>query len=501
MWRQVIGYRHKPVEGLPGQGGHSERAELRSSQMTAKWSRIAVLLTVVLATFGTGLTAAAEPVATRDFEDETWTEGWVDLRSTDLVRATLTSTGFAGNGLQVRIPEGAFRGFGPFDRLGSPTPTEAWYRYHIRLLSWNSVSEGKLPGLSGLYSSSGRGCIPSTPSRPGWSARGLFGAAGTQGAPPGNVPIGVYLYHVDQPGDCGEELFWPGASLEPGRWHCVEGHVTLNTRGSSNGRFEGWLDGKQRFTRTGLTYRRENESQVGIREMWHNVYFGGSWPTPNPLSLILDQVVVSTEGRVGCMDPFTDDNASLHVKALTELHARGLLVGCGYRIACPERNMTRGEVAAMFARVLGLPATNRDFFRDDQGHIFENAANKLAAAGITVGCDPGVYCPDRNLTRAEFATMTVRAMGLPAAGVSSPFTDDNGHWGEAAITTFAHAGLTEGCGSSRFCPNRTLTREEAASFFLRVADRLQPLGLTSVEPPPEWPPPGDPPPIPPEERD
>jgi len=467
--------------------------------MTAKWPRIAVAFAVLLATFGSGLDAAADTVASRDFEDETWADDWVDLRATDLTRTRLT-TGFAGNGLEVRIPQGAFRGFGPFDRLSFPTPTQAWYRYHIRLLSWNSVDEGKLPGLSGLYSSSGRGCIPSSPSRPGWSARGMFGAAGAQGAPPGNVPIGTYLYHVDQPGDCGEELWWPGASLEPGRWHCVEGYVGLNKRGSSNGVFTGWLDGKQRFSRTGLTYRRENESQVGIREMWHNVYFGGSWPTPNPLSLIIDQVVVSNSGRIGCMDPFTDDNASLHVNALTELHARGVLNGCGYRLACPRREMTRGEVAAMFARVLKLPAASKDYFSDDTGHIFENAANKLAEAGISVGCTSGRFCPDRNLTRVEFATMTVRALGLPASG-GDAFDDDNGHWGESAINTFADAGLTEGCGPNRFCPNRTLTREEAASFFLRVADRLKPLGLASVEPLPDWPPPGDPPPIPPEEQD
>jgi hypothetical protein len=475
--------------------------------MTAKWPRFALLITVVLATLGTG-TATAETVASREFEDETWDDlpetgevaGWHDFRSSDSVRAGLVSTGFAGNGLEVRIPKGTFRGFGPFDRFEQTEMQDAWYRYHIRLLSWNSADEGKLPGLSGLYSSSGRGCIPPIPGRPGWSARGMFGVAGEHGAPAGHVPIGTYLYHSDQPGDCGEELFWPGGSLEPGKWQCIEGHVKLNTPGSNNGMFEGWLDGKRLFTKTGLSFRRGGETQVGIRDLWHNIYFGGSWPTPNTLSLVIDQVVVSTDGKVGCLDPFTDDNASLHVKALTELHARGLLFGCGYRIVCPQDRITRGEVAAMFGRVLSLPPATKDYFKDDQGHIFENAANKLAAAGISVGCRSGAYCPDRDLTRAEFATMTVRAMNLPASG-GDAFTDDDGHWGESPINTFADVGLTEGCGPNRFCPDRTLTREEAASFFLRVADRLEPLGLASVEPPPDWPPPGDPPPIPLEEQD
>ncbi|MEX0796831.1 MAG: S-layer homology domain-containing protein [Acidimicrobiia bacterium] len=468
--------------------------------MLSKRFRIGVLLTAILTTFGTGLDAAAEAVEPRGFEDETWTEGWVDLRPLDLIRAGLVTPGFAGNGLGVGIPVGGFRGFGPFDRFDEAEMGDAWYRYHIRLLSWNSASSGKLPGLSGLYSSSGRGCIPSEPGTPGWSARGLFGAVGTQGAPPGNVPIGTYLYHVDQPGICGELLYWPGASLEQGRWQCIEGHIKLNSLGSNDGMVEGWLDGVKRFTRSGVAFRRADETQVGIRDMWHNIYFGGSWPTPNPLSLILDEVEVSTEGRVGCMDPFTDDNDSLHVKGLTELHARGLLFGCAYRKVCPERLLTRGEAAALFSRVFSLPAPSKDFFTDDQGHLFEGAINKLAAAGITVGCTPVAFCPDDRLTRAQFATMTVRALGLPASGPDA-FTDDNGHWAEGAINTFADFGLTEGCGENRFCPNRILSREEAASFFLRVADRIEPLGLASVEPPPDWPPPGDPAPIPPEERD
>jgi hypothetical protein len=464
--------------------------------------RLRIVISLIIAfVFAQGVyPAAADPVAVRDFEDEDWADGLVDMRATDLTRTEPVPNGFAGNALQVTIPEGAFRGFGPFDRLPIPVPDEAWYRYHVRLLSWNSADSGKLPGLSGSYSSSAKGCIPSTPDEPGWSARGLFGAAGSNGAPPGQVPIGTYLYHLDQATACGDSLYWGGAYLRPGRWQCVEGHVKLNTPGANDGLVDGWLDGTKRFTKTGIAFRRAEEPSIGIREMWLNVYFGGSWPTPNSLGLTIDQIVVSTEGKVGCLDPFTDDNQSLHRDSITELHARGLLYGCGFRLACPYRDLTRGEVAALIARVLALPPSTRDFFTDDNGHVFEDVINKLAAAGITVGCAPGEFCPDRNLTRAEFATMTVRALGLPHSG-GDAFTDDNGHWAETNINFFADAGLTKGCGGGRFCPNRTLTREEAASFFVRIDDLIQPLAPASVEPPPDWPPPGDPPPIPPDERD
>ncbi len=460
--------------------------------------RLTVAVAAVLCT-ALALPAMAETEIGRPFEDETWHEGMIDVRALDLTRTEVVANGFAGNGLEVLIPEGGFRGLGPLDRL-EPAPVEAFYRYHIRLLEWNAAFIGKLPGLAGLYSSSGRGCIPSTPDRPGWSARGLFGPPGTAGAPAGSVPIGTYLYHVDQAGICGDELWWPKTSLQQGKWYCIEGRVRLNTPGRNDGLFEGWVNGDKRISQTGIQYRRSGESGIRVRHMWHNVYFGGDWPTPNRLSLIVDQVAVSTQARVGCMDPFTDDNASLHRRAITELHARGLLDGCGYRLACPNRTISRGEAAALFRRVLALPPTDRDFFADDGNNRFEDAINRLAAAGVVRGCAPRSFCPDRLLTRAEFAAMAVRALGL-SRDVPNAFSDDNGHWAESAIDAFAAAGITRGCGTDVFCPNRRLTRAESAAFFVRVDDLDQPFGLGSVPAVPDYPPPGDPPPIPPEERD
>lgn len=463
----------------------------------ARLGAVAMAL-LILAVVGAATPALADEIVERSFEDDNWTDGLVDVRSLDLIRTQL-SGGFAGEGLQVRIPTGGFRGLGPFDRL-DPAPDEVWFRYHIRLLSWNAASTGKLPGLAGLYSTSARGCIPPSPTLPGWSARGMFGVPGTEGAPAGEVPIGTYLYHADQTADCGDELWWPGASLEPGRWHCIEGQVKMNTPGSNDGLIRGWLDGTQRFSKGNVQFRRADEDAIGVRHMWHNVYFGGSWPTPNPLSLQYDEVVVSTGGRVGCLPPFTDTKASIHATAIGELHALGYLRGCGYRKACPFDDLTRGEAAAFISRVLSLPNTSVDYFSDDTGHVFENVINRLAEAGITVGCGSGHFCPDRAMSRADFAVMLVRALGLRGSAPDA-FTDDDGHWAENDINLFAAAALTNGCGSDRFCPDVPVKRDEAAAFFHRALHLLAPVEQASAEAPPVFPPPGEPPPIPAAETD
>lgn len=480
-----------------------------------------LLVTVALAGLLT-LIVPAPAVAqdiNRGFEEAAWdrppseTEAvaeelvLVDLRTLDLSRTDRAGHGFAGKGLNVRIPAQGFRGFGPLDRLGpfddaTQAPDEVWYRYHINLTNWSVASSGKLPGLAGLYSSSGRGCIPPSESARGWSARGMFDAPGTHGAPSNEIPIGTYLYHADQEGDCGDGLWW-GASLEPGRWHCVEGHVRMNDPGQNNGIFQGWLDGKEHFRKTDIQYRRAGDSDIGVRHMWHNVYFGGSWPTPNPLSLKYDEVAVSTWGKIGCMSPFTDIGQTMHSASIRELHALGYMHGCGYREACPTRMLSRGEAAALISRILNLPGASKDYFEDDENSTYEGVINRLAQARIATGCNPPAnnrYCPDRTMTRAEFASVLTRGLGLqgPAPDV---FSDDDGHWGEQVINQFAQAGITKGCGSDRFCPDRTIPRAEAAAFFHRSLGLLQPLPQASSEPPADWPPEGDPPPIPPQERD
>ena len=71
-------------------------------------------------------------------------------------------------------------------------------------------------------------------------------------------------------------------------------------------------------------------------------------------------------------------------------------------------------MAAMMDRALDLPATTTDFFTDDDTNIFEDSINRLAAAGITTGCNPpdnDNYCPADLLTRGQIAAFFRRALG------------------------------------------------------------------------------------------
>lgn len=70
---------------------------------------------------------------------------------------------------------------------------------------------------------------------------------------------------------------------------------------------------------------------------------------------------------------------------------------------------------AVITRAFGLDASQSSPFVDTDGHRFSSEIAALAAARITRGCNPPTgdrYCPDRPLTRAEFAAFLHRAAQL-----------------------------------------------------------------------------------------
>lgn len=167
------------------------------------------------------------------------------------------------------------------------------------------------------------------------------------------------------------------------------------------------------------------------------------------------------------LPPFWDDNGSPHESAIIKLAATGITGGCGDGRFCPDAPLTRAQMAVFLSRALGLPAASGDFFSDDNGSPFEEEINAIAAAGITTGCNPGRFCPDEYLSRAEMASFVTRAFNLPPSTVDF-FTDDDGILLEPGINAIAAAGITTGCSAGRFCPGGALTRAQMATFLVRA---------------------------------
>jgi len=141
---------------------------------------------------------------------------------------------------------------------------------------------------------------------------------------------------------------------------------------------------------------------------------------------------------------------------------------------CPTSDVRRGEMAAFLNRALDLPAATMDHFTDDNTSIFEDDINRLAEAGITKGCNPpknDLYCPDTKVSREQMAAFLVRALGLTDDGGGNTFIDDDGSIFESEIAKLAAAGITQGCNppaNTMFCPTSTVTRDQMAAFLHRA---------------------------------
>ena len=113
---------------------------------------------------------------------------------------------------------------------------------------------------------------------------------------------------------------------------------------------------------------------------------------------------------------FIDDDSSVHETDIERLDELEITRGCNPPVNdrfCPAANVTRGQMAAFLRRAVILPTTTMDYFDDDNGSVFENDINAIAAAGITLGCNPPVndnYCPTANVTREQMASFIVRAV-------------------------------------------------------------------------------------------
>ena len=111
-------------------------------------------------------------------------------------------------------------------------------------------------------------------------------------------------------------------------------------------------------------------------------------------------------------------------------------------------------------------------FPDLSGHADRVAVEALAARGIITGGDDGLFRPDGAMTRAEFATIVVRALGLAAdpLGGETVFSDVAPEaWYAPYVDVAYRRGIVSGVGDGKFRPDGTLSRQEAAVMVARAA--------------------------------
>ena len=108
-------------------------------------------------------------------------------------------------------------------------------------------------------------------------------------------------------------------------------------------------------------------------------------------------------------------------------------------------------------------------FSDIKNHANKAAIEELASRGIINGMSKDTFAPNKTMTRAEFAAIVTRALGL-AAKDTKAFTDvPSSKWYAGYIGAANSSGIVNGVGGGKFNPDGTITRQEAAAMVARAA--------------------------------
>ncbi len=153
------------------------------------------------------------------------------------------------------------------------------------------------------------------------------------------------------------------------------------------------------------------------------------------------------------------------------------IIGYDDDLVHPEANITRAEVATIFFRLLSEETRKQNLTRENdfsdvnQGDWFNTAVSTMAAMGIVNGRPGGIFDPNANITRAEFAAIAAR-FDERGNTTDASFTDIYKHWAMKEINIAANNGWIIGYEDGSFRPDRYITRAEAMTMVNRVLQRI-----------------------------
>jgi hypothetical protein len=134
---------------------------------------------------------------------------------------------------------------------------------------------------------------------------------------------------------------------------------------------------------------------------------------------------------------------------------------------------SNGEITAAvpLSGQYAVLAYARSFEDVADSHWANTVITRMAAKHIIDGVDEKTFEPQGDVTRAEFAAMLVRLLGLEASGSSAyaGFADvQQEAWYADAVAAAAQAGLVTGRSEGSFEPEGTVTRQEMAVMLVRA---------------------------------
>lgn len=108
-------------------------------------------------------------------------------------------------------------------------------------------------------------------------------------------------------------------------------------------------------------------------------------------------------------------------------------------------------------------------FEDAQQHWASSAIHDMVSRLIINGVNDQQFNPESSITRAEFAAIVVRALGLQSDGDTSSYHDiQSSDWFAGSVDKAQEYGIIEGYEDGNFRPLNTITRQESFVILSRA---------------------------------
>ncbi len=198
--------------------------------------------------------------------------------------------------------------------------------------------------------------------------------------------------------------------------------------------------------------------------------------TASEMASQVQKVTIAKGGSAGGVGDLTTPGSKLSL--LNRKDHIAYIAGRTTTQAAPNADITRAEVAAILYRLLTPEAkaaygTNINRFKDvPAGAWYGTAVSTLCNMGVITGYQDGTFGPQRNITRAELATILARFCDTSgSAAVLDRFTDISHSWARKYINLAAEAGLVYGYTDGTFRPDQNITRAETIVMVNRILGR------------------------------
>jgi len=168
----------------------------------------------------------------------------------------------------------------------------------------------------------------------------------------------------------------------------------------------------------------------------------------------------------------TDIAGHWAIDSIKTLLQKGAITGYPDQSFKPNNNITRAEFATVLVKAFNLePGTGKNF-DDTADHWAKNEIATAAAHGIVSGYSATAFGPNDNITREQMAVMIVKAAELSQTSAAPSFNDSNNiaDWAEQSVAAASAAGIIKGYPDNTFLPQGQATRAEAATVIVKALE-------------------------------